>query len=208
MVDRRLVGRWRLHVEAVAGVDRHPELGGHRCGLAGQPALAEPGRSADQHHPAAATGGRFEHRAELLAFADSADIRRRRIVGQPGVDVVVVRERHEVEPPLGGDALQFDGALIDQFVAGGAEHPVDGLGREDPPGWRKSLDPLGDDDGLAVEVAVFVDHLTGVQPDAHLHGGVEPVAVEATHLQSASRGLRRWLAAPTRTPPSGRRPSP
>jgi hypothetical protein len=40
MVDRRLVGRRRLHVEAVARVDDHPEALGHRCRLARQTALA------------------------------------------------------------------------------------------------------------------------------------------------------------------------
>ena len=40
VIDRRLIGRWRFHVEAVAGVHDHPETLRHLGGLAGQSALA------------------------------------------------------------------------------------------------------------------------------------------------------------------------
>ncbi len=84
--------------------------------------------------------------------------------------------------PLGRDPLQRRRTLIDEFVAGGTQNSVNRLRREDPAGWSKPLDSFCDDHGLTVEIAVLVDHLTGVQPDAHLHRSVEAGAMQLAHL--------------------------
>jgi hypothetical protein len=47
---------------------------------------------------------------------------------------------------------------------------------------RQNFDALGDDDGLAVDVAVLAQHFAGVETDAHGHALVEPAATQAPHL--------------------------
>jgi hypothetical protein len=137
----------------------------------------------DEHHPAVPGDRGLQHRAQRLALVGPADVRRGHGVGETRLRLVVVcRQRHEVEVPFGGDSLQRRRSLIDEFVAGRAEHAVHRLRRQDPAGRGQAFDALGDDHGLAVEIAVLVDHLTGVQPDAHLHRGVEAGAVELAHL--------------------------
>ena len=79
----------------------------------------------------------------------------------------LVRHRDFVEAPRRVDALQLELAAIYELGARGAEHAVHGLRREDAAGRRDPLDALGDDHGLAVEVAAVLDHLARVQADAH-----------------------------------------
>ena len=133
---------------------------------------------------------RFEHRLQRLALRDSSDVGRGSVVGECRTDLVVRRERNQKEPPLGIDTLELRHAVIDEFLACGAEHPVDRLRREDPARWSETLDPLGDDHRLAVQVAVLVDHLSGVESDPHLDRRVETVAVEVAHLHLHLAGGR------------------
>ena len=67
---------------------------------------------------------------------------------------------------------------------------MDRVGREDAARRSEALDAFRDDDGLAVEVAVLVDHLARVEPDPHLDGCVESVAMEVTHLHLHVAGSR------------------
>ena len=55
--------------------------------------------------------------------------------------------------------------------------------------WGETLDALGDDRRLAMEVAVLVDHLTGVESDAHLdrRRKTAPVEPARLHLHLTSR---------------------
>ena len=180
LVDVGLVGRGRVHVEAVATAHGHAETVGDGRRLSGQAALAEPGGTADQQHRTPSSGRGFDLGAELLAFASPADERRGLAVGQ-SLTAIFFEWWHEIHGPLGGDALELDGALIDEFVARRSQHPVHGVGGEDPAGRRQALDALGDDHGLAVEVALLGQDLAGVQPDAHLDV-VETAPLQPTHV--------------------------
>ena len=207
LVDVGLVGRGRVHVEAVAGAHRHAEPVGHRRRLAGESALAEPGRTADQQP---SSPGRRPPPRPSCAAARARRPGRRYGVGSPSARPSAASSSSggtRYSGPLGVDALELGGALVDQLVTGGAEHPVDGLGGEDPAGRRQPLDALGDDHRLAVDVAVLGEDLTGVEPDAHLDvRRGRPVAADA--CRPGSPGRRRPPDGPRRRRPSARRPSP
>jgi len=127
-------------------------------------------------------GCRLDQRTELFAFGHAPDIRSRCVVRKGLVGFLELRDGHEEQPPLGGDALQLRQPLVDELISRRTEHAVHGLRREDSAGWGQTLDAFGDDHRLAVDVTVLVDHLTGVEPDAHLHGGIQTISVQASHL--------------------------
>ncbi len=64
-----------------------------------------------------------------------------------------------------------------QLRACGAEHAVNGLRGQNRSGRGGLLDAFGNDNSLAVQVAVVLQHLPSLQPDPQLHWRVGPLPV-------------------------------
>src|SRR2546425_850009 len=77
------------------------------------------------------------------------------------------------------------------------EHAADGIRSEDRRSRRDRLDPLGDDQSLAVQAAVVVHDLAGVETDAELQGDLGKAPVQARdaalNLLRAGDGATRGL---------------
>ena len=168
LLHERLVGRWRVHVETVTDQHGHPPFAGELARLQDETALARTRLPGHEHHPALVRHRPRDLLREQLAFVDAAHERRPFDVGEHVVGAVV-DDRDLEETPRRVDPLQLELAAIDELGPGGAEHAVHRLGGKDAACGRERLDPLRDVHRLAVQVAALLDHLAGVQTDAHQH---------------------------------------
>ena len=179
VLDGGQVGRRALLVDAVAGEHAQtepPRLGGR---LLDEARLADAGLAADEHESRPRRRARAPRRA--AAARAPGRVPTNGVRSAPGRTPVAlgVRPRHLPEAPGRVDALERELAAVFELAARRAEDAVHRIGGEDRRARRHRLDALGDDQRLAVQAAVLVQHLAGVQADAQLQGELRAAAVPA-----------------------------
>ena len=194
LVDERLVRRRHRHVQARPGEDVQSLTLGLVERLGGQPRLAGTGLAADEDESSHPAGDSADQVEQPRPLGHTTDVRRHRDL-LDGRHLGVVA-RHLVQVPRRGDPLEIEHPPVVQLVTCRSEHHVDSLRGEDPTGRSEALDPPGDDHRLAVDVAVLLDDLPGVQPDAHVHrpcglATVAPGHVELDLAGTVDRSARR-----------------